>query len=204
MVASGIRPVMPLQPRSPSARKTEALGTAERESPGLVVGEDGDDPRPIALDRRHPVRGVLALEGVEGAGLERKGLHALLLIGEQTGDPFVVRISLAPEGTSILELAARARRLEQDGGGELGPVEVPVELLPFVVGHDIDTPQRVLHRVQPGPPHHRRQEVDERLPRVDPGDDASRDLVPQIVWLMVVNRLRAGWFGARPSISSSK
>ena len=91
--------------------------------------------------------------------------------------PFVVRVGVAPQGASILELAARAGRLEQDGGGELGPVEVPVELLPVVVGHGVDATQRVRHRVQPRLPHRCRQEVDERLPLVDPGDDAPRDLV---------------------------
>ena len=159
------------------AVESQALRIAEAHVRRLVVGEDGDDPWPPALDRRHPVRRVLALEDVERARCERQGLHPIVAAGQEPGDALVVRIGLAPEAAAVLERPARIRRLQEQRDRELGPVEVPVEPLARPVGHDVDAPQWIGHRVEPGLLHRRRQEVDERPPRVDPRDRAVRDLV---------------------------
>ena len=123
------------------------------------------------------MRRVLALEDVERAGCERQGLHAFVMAGQKTGDAFVVRIRVTSEPAAVPKLPARERRLQEDGDGEFGPVEVPVEPLASPIGHDVDPAEGIGHRVEPRLLQRRRQEVDKRLPLVNLRDRAGRNLV---------------------------
>ena len=121
--------------------------------------------------------GVPALEHVERPGSEGQDPNVPVLSGKKPTHPFVVRIRSTSQPASVLEPSARDGCLQQEGRGELCPVEVPVECFACPVGHDIDPGERIRHRVEPGLVHRRCEEVDERFPFVDPSEEAVPDLI---------------------------
>ena len=108
------------------AIEAEAFLVAEEDSWPIVIRKDRDDARSRADRRADPVQGVPALEDIERARLHRQRPDGIVLAAQQARDALIIGIGVGPEIAAILELAAGFGRLDQQGGGELGAIEVPV------------------------------------------------------------------------------
>ena len=96
---------------------------------------------------------------------------------QQPRDAFVVRIIIAAQIGPVDEFAACLRRLEQERGGELAAVEMPVQRLALAVGHDVRPCEVVARGKQRVLAHRRRKEGDEVRPFIDPQRNGLHDLV---------------------------
>ena len=84
--------------------------------------------------------------------------HCLVAALEQSDDAGVVLVVLGAEHRYVLEHPTSARCLEQERDGELGTVEVSAELVAWLVVHDVQGAERVVHSKQRLDPERRADE----------------------------------------------
>ena len=78
---------------------------------------------------------------------------------QQFGDTVVVGVCVCAQVGSVLKITTLFRGLQQQRGGELRSVEMPIQRLAGPVGDDVGTGQRVRHDIQSRPAHGGRQEI---------------------------------------------
>lgn len=93
------------------------------------------------------MHGRMARENRHRAGGPDCGANGRVPPGQHVADTGMVRIVPGSQILAIFKCTALIGRLEQDRDRELRAVEMPIQLIAFVIGHDVQPGHRVGHAI---------------------------------------------------------